>query len=62
MKSRSALSLCAGAFAAISLLAPQVVAAKTGTSVGGGVKCTWVLVKTSGNTNVYQQVCRKSGP
>lgn len=61
MKSRIALTLCTAAFAATSLLAPLTAAAKTGVSLGGGVKCTWVLVKTTGNTNVYQQVCRKSG-
>jgi len=61
MKSRIALTLCTAAFAATSLLAPLTAAAKNSNSLGKGVKCTWVLVKTDGVTNVYQQVCRKSG-
>lgn len=61
MKSRIVLSLCAATFAATSLLAPLGAAAKNSNSLGKGVKCSWVLVKTDGITNVYQQVCRKSG-
>lgn len=30
-------------------------------SVGGGVKCYYVLVSSTGGTNVWQTVCRKSG-
>jgi hypothetical protein len=61
MKSRIALSVCAAAFAATSLLAPVTASAKNSNSLGGGVKCTWVVVKVVGNTSYMQQVCRKSG-
>jgi hypothetical protein len=30
-------------------------------SVGGGVKCYYVLTSSVNNVNVYQTVCRKSG-
>ena len=61
MKSRFAVSLCAATFAAASLLAPLTASAKNSTSLGGGLKCTWVVVKVVGNTSYMQQVCRK-GP
>jgi hypothetical protein len=61
MKSRIRLTVCAVAIATSSLLAPLNATAKNSTSLGKGVKCTWVLVKTEGGTNVYRQVCRKSG-
>lgn len=30
-------------------------------SVGGGVKCYYVLVSSVNGTNTYQTICRKSG-
>lgn len=34
-------------------------AARNGSSLGHGVKCTWVLVSSVGGVNTYKQVCRK---
>jgi hypothetical protein len=47
--------------AASLLTLPMVTPASAGnsTSLGHGVKCTWVLVSSVNNTNTYKQVCRK---
>ena len=42
-----------------SLGAVAPAAAKNSVSLGGGVKCTWVLVSSVNGTNTYKQVCRK---
>ena len=51
------------AFAALTLalgLLPAAPAwAGNSTSLGHGVKCTWVLVSSVGGVNTYKQVCRK---
>ncbi|MFO1326620.1 MAG: hypothetical protein U1F56_04610 [Rubrivivax sp.] len=51
------------ALAALALtlsLAPAAPAwAGNSTSLGHGVKCTWVLVSSVGGVNTYKQVCRK---
>ena len=44
-----------------ALAAPAMVQAKNSNSLGKGVKCSWVLVSSTGSNNVYQQICRKSG-
>jgi hypothetical protein len=44
---------------ALSMSVSTAAFAKNSTSLGGGVKCTWVLVSTVGNVNTYQQICRK---
>lgn len=33
--------------------------AKNSTSLGHGVKCTWVLVSSVNGSNVYKNVCRR---
>jgi len=43
----------------VSLSAVAPAAAKNSVSLGGGVKCTWVLVSSVNGTNTYKQVCRK---
>ncbi|HMV06614.1 MAG TPA: hypothetical protein PKA30_13835 [Accumulibacter sp.] len=43
----------------LSLSAVAPAAAKNSVSLGGGVKCTWVLVSSVNGTNTYKQVCRK---
>ena len=53
----AAFSTVAGAM----LVAPQVASAANSTSLGKGVKCTWVVVSVVGNTTTLKQVCRKSG-
>ena len=35
--------------------------AKNSTSLGHGIKCTWVLVSSVNGVNTYNNVCRK-GP
>jgi hypothetical protein len=57
--SNTVLATAIGAL--MTLSAPALVHAKNSNSLGGGVKCTWVLVSSIGNTNVHKQVCRKSG-
>jgi len=57
--SNTVLATAIGAL--MTLSAPALVHAKNANSLGGGVKCSWVLVSSSGGTNVYQQICRKSG-
>ncbi len=64
MTTPSARFLTAATLAALVsglLLAPLSAAAKNSTSLGHGVKCTWVLVKSVNGVNTYKQVCRK-GP
>jgi hypothetical protein len=51
-----ALALALGS---LSVGAVFPVAAANSTSLGHGVKCTWVLVSSINNTNTYKQVCRK---
>ncbi len=45
------------------LMAPSQALAGNTVSMGKGVKCYWVLVSSNPATgsNVYTQVCRKSG-
>lgn len=51
----AALSLAAAAFS----MASTAAVAKNSTSLGKGVKCTWVLVSSVGAVNTYKQICRK---
>lgn len=57
-KTLTALALSA-AIAAPALLFSAPASAREGISIGGGVKCYWVAVSTSGGTTTLQQVCRK---
>ncbi|MBL8399052.1 MAG: hypothetical protein JNL84_13075 [Candidatus Accumulibacter sp.] len=43
----------------LSLVTVAPATAKNSVSLGGGVKCTWVLVSSVNGTNTYKQVCRK---
>jgi hypothetical protein len=43
----------------LSLATATPALAKNSVSLGGGVKCTWVLVSSINGTNTYKQVCRK---
>jgi hypothetical protein len=49
--------LIASSVLAFALVGPA--AAANSTSLGHGVKCTWVLVSSINGTNTYKQVCRK---
>lgn len=51
-----ALTLSAALLAA-SMLSPAV--AGNSTSLGHGIKCTWVLVSSINGVNTWKQVCRK---
>lgn len=50
-------SLVTASFLTLPMVAP--VSAANSTSLGHGVKCTWVLVSSVNNVNTYKQVCRK---
>ena len=54
---RCLITLFATGVLSTALVGPAV--AKNSTSLGNGVKCTWVLVSSVGSTNTYKQVCRK---
>jgi hypothetical protein len=63
-KSFTSKFLAAAAFASLAgttLLAPQQALAGNTTSLGHGVKCSWVLVSSNPATGsyVHKQVCRK---
>ena len=45
--------------ASLSLGFATPAVAGNSTSLGHGVKCTWVLVSWVGGTNTYKQVCRR---
>lgn len=45
------------ALAAATLVTPAL--ANNSTSLGHGVKCTWVLVSSVNGVNTWKQVCRK---
>jgi hypothetical protein len=53
--------IAATLFAASTLSLAAVAPAHAGnsTSLGHGVKCTWVLVSQVGSNYSYKQVCRK---
>ena len=55
---RRSTLLAAAAALSLSALAPAAFA-KNSISLGGGVKCTWVLVSSINGVNTYKQVCRK---
>ena len=61
IKSFTARLLMSATFATGVLLAALPAGAAGTTSLGHGVKCSWVLVSTVGIVNTYKQVCRKSG-
>ena len=50
-------SLITASFLTVPMAAPAV--AGNSTSLGHGVKCTWVLVSSVNGVNTYKQVCRK---
>ena len=54
---RAAAITIAAASLNIGLITPSI--AREGNSIGGGVKCYWVLVSSANGVNSYQQVCRK---
>jgi len=56
---RIAAFALSAAVAAPALVFSAPAAAREGNSIGGGVKCYWVLVSSVGSTNTYKQVCRK---
>jgi hypothetical protein len=47
------------AASALSMSVSTAAFAKNSTSLGHGVKCTWVLVSSINSVNTYKQVCRK---
>lgn len=47
------------AVSSLSLASIAPAVAKNSSSLGHGVKCTWVLVSSVNNVNTYKQVCRK---
>ena len=60
MKLHRALGLSLAASLAIAAsVTPVTAMANNSTSLGGGVKCTWVVVNVVGNTTYLQRVCRK---
>jgi hypothetical protein len=52
-----ATAVIGAGFLSLALVGNAV--AKNSTSLGNGIKCTWVLVSSVGSTNTYKQVCRK---
>lgn len=59
LRTRLVLSFALAGLAASAALSPLSAAAREGNSIGGGVKCYWVLVSSVNGVNSYQQVCRK---
>jgi hypothetical protein len=55
--SRVVLSLFAASALSVSIATPA--SAREGNSIGGGVKCYYVLVSSTGTSQTYKTVCRK---